>query len=126
MVTASATTPNCAPGDGSAFAVPGEIQGVSVHNDGTVSWSPDASGTGTGYDVWRESVTGQPVGGAPDGTCLADGQSSTQIDDGATPAAGDVYLYLVRPVNACGAGDWGVTSSGTPRDVPCGSGSAAP
>jgi hypothetical protein len=104
--TSSATT-------ASSFAVssdpsacsspPGGVQGVTVQpNEVTLDWSARAGATS--YDVARGQIV-DLAAAVPSG-CMGN-TSQTTWDDFDVPSSGSGYYYIVRAVNACGAGDWG-------------------
>ena len=108
---------DCAPSDGSAFALPSEIGNLGWLADGlTLAWDSDAvnSGTGTTYDLVRGDLAGLPVGNAAE-VCLDADVGSTSSQDLATPSSGFGFYYLVRGENACGSGGYGTDSFGNPR-----------
>ncbi len=94
---------------------PPAIGGVSVTGTAParVGWS--AAPSADRYDVTRGALSALAPGAY--GPCLADDLAEPFVDDGAMPAAGDGYLYLVRGVDAgCGgAGDYGSDSTGASR-----------
>ena len=86
--------------------------------DSTLSWSAPAQAGGDlapVYDVLR-SGSGSDFVSATDCLESADGSDRTAIDS-ATPPAGVIRFYLVRPLNGCGAASdgLGADSAGTPR-----------
>ena len=72
---------------------------------GNVSFSWAATPDTTGYDVVRgvlatlRSTSGDFTASVD--TCLANDTRATSSQDDATPATGNGYWYLVRPVNLC-------------------------
>nr|MCU0224915.1 hypothetical protein [Acidobacteriota bacterium] len=110
---------DCAPGDAGAWALPGEVDGLVFDADRTtLQWSSaaPACGPATVHDVYRESEGHGPPGNAPDGSCVANGETGSSASDAAIPAPGSAWRYLVRGRNACGAGPW---SAGAP-ELGCG------
>lgn len=100
---------DCAPADPAAFSVPGELEGLVFAGDKTtLNWTPAAPscGSGTVYDVFRESEGCGPVGTAPDGLCLAEGISASSFVDLDPPPPGQAWRYIIRGRNSCGAGPW--------------------
>jgi hypothetical protein len=89
---------------------------VVTQGDGvsTITWNPAAGSTSSG--VLRGLVSQLPVGpGGGDELCLQDGLQSGFTTDGQTPPVGEIYWYLIRGVNACGAGSYGsAVQSGQP------------
>jgi len=105
---------DCAPGDGTAFALPGEATGLQVGSGKTLlSWSAPVpqSGSGMLYDVMRGGLAGLPVGSAAE-VCPESGSPDTAAADAAVPEPGAGFYYLVRAANACGAGIYGTDSAG--------------
>lgn len=78
-------------------------------SDTELSWS---SVDGTGYDVpWGDVGTlrtTQSFSTSVEG-CLGNNSTFTTAAHGSTPTSGNVYWYLVRPVNCGGAGTYGTT-----------------
>jgi uncharacterized repeat protein (TIGR01451 family) len=106
---------DCAPADGTAWAVPGEATSLRfpVPSDTSqMQWEAPAvpGGTAVRYDVLRSQ--------APDfaaASCIATDQVGLSFIDETSPSG--LYTYLVRSENACG-GNPGAGSTGTPRTVP--------
>ncbi|MCP3978736.1 MAG: hypothetical protein GY716_05310 [bacterium] len=110
---------DCAPSDASAFADPLEVEGVRMYDAGRMAWyslAPPA-GSGTTFDVYRESGMSGAVGGAPDGLFFSDLSEPGWTDAGAPPS-GALLRYLVAARNSCSDGPWGDASDGAPRAVP--------
>jgi uncharacterized repeat protein (TIGR01451 family) len=104
---------DCAPGDGTAWALPGEATGVifpTPGNNATLQWSAPAAPGGTivRYDLLR-SASKSDFSSA---TCVASGVTATSGNDATVPSS--VLYYLVRSRNACG-GNLGASSGGVPR-----------
>jgi hypothetical protein len=72
-----------------------------------------ASGGAPVYDALRSLAADDFDLG---GTCLATDVGVTSAVDGGTPAAGEVFHYLVRPQNECGVGSLGAGRSGLACD----------
>jgi len=108
---------DCAPGNGTAFALPPEASGLAWSDPTTLAWSSLApmAGSGTHYDVLRGLTSEFPVGSGPSELCLAPDVASTTRTDPSAPGAGRAFYYLVRGRNACGVGTYGATSGGTQR-----------
>ncbi len=112
---------DCAAGDPTAFAMPGEIQGLTLAPDKTtLTWTSAAPGAGTGtlHDVLRGALAELPVGSGGSETCLASGIPDATASDFSIPAEAQAYWYVVRGRNACGVGTYGSQSSGAPRASP--------
>jgi hypothetical protein len=113
---------DCAPADGSAFAVPGEPLDVRVARsagEAELSWGDLAAfaGTGTTYDVASDTIARLRADRIVAAPCVQQGIPAPSFAD-ATPAAAEGLYWLVRGVNACGppAGSgWGSGSDGTPH-----------
>jgi len=111
---------DCAPSDASAWSLPAEASGlVFGADDQTLSWDALAAqaGPGTTYDLMRGSLAELPSGGGAAETCLAIDSPATQVSDDASPEIGAGFYYLVRGGNVCGAGTYGTTSGGAPRNT---------
>jgi agmatine deiminase len=109
---------DCAPDDGSAFSLPGEIEGVSLLADeSTMTWDSAASsaGSGTIYSVLRSLAAELPVGSGAGEVCEASGISETSLGGLRTPPTGRIDTYLVRGENVCGVGTYGFATDGTER-----------
>ncbi|MCU0257650.1 MAG: hypothetical protein MUF56_01320 [Solirubrobacteraceae bacterium] len=110
---------DCDDDDPGVFAIPGEVRDVRFASDHATlcftSAAPDA-GSATAHDVFRETCLPAPVGAAPDGTCVAEGEPGTEVVDATVPTPAAALLWLVRGRNACGAGSWGRDSTGTGRE----------
>ena len=116
-------TCDCAPGNGAAYDVPGEVSGVGFASGSLLSWTSwnGAAGSGTVYDLLREDLaglrSGVPVASA---ACLATGLLAAAFSDPSDPAPDGGYVYLVQARNACGTGGYGAASDGTSRThAPC-------
>lgn len=109
---------DCAINDGTAFAIPSEIDGLAWSVDtSSLSWTSDAANSGSGieYDVLRGALGDFPVGGGAQEACEGSGLTGTSLGGLPTPAAGTGDYYLVRGANACGAGTYGFDSDGLER-----------
>lgn len=109
---------DCAPSDAAAFAVPGEVIGLTMGPAASVLvWSPVAPGAGSGtvHDVLRGALQELPLESRPSDTCVASGIPAATASDGATPPPGDGFWYVVRGRNVCGAGPYGSASNGWTR-----------
>jgi hypothetical protein len=77
----------------------------------------------TGYDVVGGRISMLVASGgnfsSATETCYADNVASTSLAIAATPALGDGLWFLVRAVNACGAGSYDSGGPGqmAPRDA---------
>ncbi len=109
---------DCAAEDPGAFAVPAEVAGLELMADRvTIRWdsAAPAAGTGTLHQVLRGAIDALPPAGGAAEVCLAAGTPLTSQADTAIPPIGSGFWYLVRGVNACGAGSYGAGSNGQPR-----------
>jgi hypothetical protein len=108
---------DCLVFDPDSFAVPPEVQFLSIEPDtSTVAWvsvSP-LSGDGTFHQVLRGRLSELPVGVGASEICLESFLLSEVATDSSVPPIGDGYYYLVRGRNACGSGIYGHSSSGFP------------
>ena len=105
---------DCAPGDPSAFAVPGEVAGLHFNDSTTLSWAAPGAGSGTEAQVVRGALSELPAGGGASEACIAT-LGETSFTDAAIPDATRAFWYLVRAKNACAIGSWGWRSDGTER-----------
>jgi hypothetical protein len=114
---------DCAPADAAAYAPVVEVQQLTAAGavTTTLGWSSQASqaGSGTRYDVVSvDLATLLGTASFQGATCLANDWAASSATDsrGLGPGAG--FAYLVRAVNACGAGSYG-DGTGTPdaRDL---------
>jgi hypothetical protein len=103
---------DCAPGNSSAWATPGDVGALNVTHAPpgaggvtSLSWSaPATGGTGAGmlYDVVRSSVAADFVNA---GLCVeTDDGPNTVATDSSAPAIGAIFFYVVRPQDVCGPG----------------------
>jgi len=104
---------DCAPGDLSAWAVPGEARNFRFPtraDNSQMQWDAPTlpGGTVVLYDLVR-STTAASFAAA---TCVATGQTGLTASDPSTPVT--VFYYLVRSRNVCG-GNLGSASNDTPR-----------
>jgi len=105
---------DCAPGNGSAWELPGGLNDLLL--DGAVptrlSWSaPKSAGAAVPvYDVLRSPSPADFTAS----TCLEAGGTDRIASDAQIPST--LYAYLVRVRNACGS-NAGTRSDGTPRIV---------
>jgi photosystem II stability/assembly factor-like uncharacterized protein len=109
---------DCAPQDGGAHTIPGEITGVAWDADKqTLRWNSAAPGSGSGalHDILRGRVDELPVGGGAAETCAGSGLSADFLTEIDTPASGVARWYLVRGRNVCGDGGYGLASDLTAR-----------
>lgn len=108
---------DCAPADGTAFALPGEIRDVRFASRTSLAWAPGApsAGAGTVHDVLEGRLAELPAGSGVNEMCLANGISAATQSVGAVLSGS---YYLVRGGNACGAGSYGFTSAGAERTSP--------
>jgi hypothetical protein len=105
---------DCAPTDPDLYRVPGEVGGLMVDKGvpgASLSWTdprPQA-GPATGEDVVSGDLSDlRDTGGYSGAICLASDLPGPSYEDTRPdPAAGEARYYLVRAVNACGAGTHG-------------------
>ncbi len=106
---------DCAPGDGNVHGVPGELPPtVTLAADKeTISWDeiPEAQS----YDVYKGRTRTPFTWGL---TCHELDLATPESHDGAEPAAGEIFYYLVAAQNCFGEGTLGNHSDGTPRPGP--------
>ena len=98
----------------SDYPPPGEVQNARWTTKTTLTWDPDKS-IGS-YDVYRELVSTLP---GNFGACSQSAVPSETATDGANPAAGTGWFYLVTAKNRIGEeGTKGFRSSGAERPNP--------
>jgi putative metal-binding protein len=112
---------DCAPLDASAFGAPVEVANVSAlaGSPTTLTYSLQAIGSGTHYEIVsgllsRPSITRS----FEEDFCVAaftGGGSWTDPRPG--PPTGNGWYYLIRSVNACGAGSYGTPLRNSPRSM---------
>ncbi|MGH9798500.1 MAG: PQQ-dependent sugar dehydrogenase, partial [Candidatus Polarisedimenticolia bacterium] len=112
---------DCAPADPGAYAVPGEVAGLT-HTPAGLTWEPrsNEAGPGTTYTLVTASLEGLRRDRDFRAACtLADALPGPPFPDARSPApAGSGDLHLVRAANACGAGTFGDASfTPDPRDL---------
>jgi len=91
---------------------PPEIASIVVDADRiTLYWS--TFGPSVSYDVARGTVSGMRSGHLAQ--CVATALGEGAYMDSTSPPAGEVYYYMVRGTNECGAGPWGES----PRATAC-------
>ncbi len=114
----SGGAPDCDDADGSVWTVPGEVVNLTFGADKqTLSWdvplAPGGSASVLAYDTLRSAVASDFTGSA---VCIeSDDGPNTAAVDPALPSPGEVFHYLVRAENACGAGSLGADSTGAER-----------
>jgi len=109
---------DCDPLDHDAFAIPGEVPGLSLAADGvTLSWEPawPTAGEWTLHDLLRGRLEELPVGGGASEACVVGGLYDATTSDAALPAARRGYYYVVRAWNVCGVGTYGAGTAGLER-----------
>jgi len=108
---------DCAPLDAGSWAIPGEVAPLEWANPTLLRWTmpSPAGGPGTVSDVMRGRLGEWPVGSGAAETCLESGGHDAESTETEVPAPEAGFYYLVRGRNACGAGGYGMTSSGAPR-----------
>jgi len=110
---------DCAPLDPSASTPPGPPRELRVDLGPTSTLTWLAGSSAASHDVAGAPLDDLAQGGTGSASCLAAGVPGTSWDDaGPDPSPGQGRYYVVRAVNACGAGDWGEDGGGTPRDLP--------
>ncbi|MCP3982519.1 MAG: hypothetical protein GY716_24730 [bacterium] len=110
---------DCAPADGTAWAVPLAIQDLAVApgpgSDTLLTWSPDASsGTAFDYDILRGIGEGQFA-------CITTVNGESWTDTDPDPSPHETFYYVVRSENPCGSAVGTTEDPGAgnpPHDVP--------
>jgi hypothetical protein len=108
---------DCAPSDPTAWAMPGEIQGLRVDKAPAIRVSWTSQGSGFRYDVSTGTLADLRSSGSVAGaSCAANDLASSSWDDSRSgPSAGSGWYYITRSQNACGSGTYGKTSGGAQR-----------
>jgi hypothetical protein len=95
----------------SSPAAPASLTNLGVWPVGAdlyLDWSGD--GDATGYDVVGGRMSALRTAGGDFGSstdaCLASGHMATGLTVAGTPAPGEVFWFLVRPMNCGGSGTW--------------------
>jgi hypothetical protein len=102
---------DCAPQDGSAFALPMEVQGLRWADPTTLLWDGQP---GAAYDLASGTLASLATF-APDpgDLCVASGLVAASTQD--TTPAGEGRYFLVRATNVCGTSRWETSSQGRDR-----------
>jgi hypothetical protein len=106
---------DCAPLNNTAWGVPTEVsnlQAVDTVPTG-LSWAGQNIGTATQYAIATGTVTSAGSFSFPAGTCLPTVTTTSTTDTRTAPALGQMYYYLVKSRNVCGAGTWGTPARDT-------------
>lgn len=109
---------DCAPGDGTVFAVPGDVENlVFLPDTVTLEWDSAVPGAGssTVHQAMRGIIAELPVGAGASEICGPASIPGTTITDSGTPSPGAGFYYLVRALNSCGVGTYGKDSTGAER-----------
>ncbi|HEY3175964.1 MAG TPA: myxosortase-dependent M36 family metallopeptidase [Candidatus Polarisedimenticolia bacterium] len=105
---------DCAPSNPAVWSVPSPVRDLDLTGAGasTLGWSAPAQvgGVAIVYDVLRSDSKSSFAAAA----CVESNDSDLLAVDSGIPAPQQVYFYLIRSENTCGA-NLGATSSGTPR-----------
>jgi len=103
-----------APGSWSP-APPAEVASLVVSAPTLLSWTPQSAAA---YDVVGGSLSELHLdGGVAGATCLEEDHAAAAWEDPRPdPEPGAGNYYLVRAVKSCGAGSYGSSSSGVPRE----------
>ena len=114
---------NCTAGDicgegscsGTPITAPPETAGMVSHaNKRRIDWSPTP--LATSYHVTRGDLKRFPVGSGGGAELCFDNLLGTSVTDNTQPTSGNGVWYLSRGENSCGAGTWGTTRTGIPRN----------
>ena len=109
---------DCNDANSAVWRIPGEVIGGSIAADRmTISWIAPADLGGTPASVLYDTLRSEAVGSFTSGTVCVESNhgADTVATDGAAPALGSGFYYLIRAENACGAGSLGTRSDGTQR-----------
>jgi aminopeptidase N len=108
---------DCAPLNSGVFASPGDVAALSI-DISNLTWTSLAAqaGAGTGYDLIRGHAANLTVDGDVSGAaCESSAIGGLSLAHGADPAPGAVDYFLIRGINACDTGGYGLDSSAAPR-----------
>jgi len=91
---------DCAGGDVTTWAKPGNAADLTVTTGGAISWSAptELGGSATVYDVLRSTNPADFMSA----TCVESGDTDNVASDGLNPGSGG-YYYLIRVRNSCGS-----------------------
>jgi hypothetical protein len=107
---------DCAPQDGSAFALPLEVTGLRWAGAGALAW--DAQ-NGAACDV-TSGTFASFASFTPGDVCLGDGLTVPSVADTTPPLLpGEGRYFLVRAANVCGVSRWETSSQGRDRPSAC-------
>jgi subtilisin family serine protease len=110
---------DCAPSNGGAYDVPGEVDELGFAADKvTLSWTSlaGAAGSGTVYDVISGDLSDLRASGVIAGaSCLGSAATATTRLDPSLPGVGQGIYDLVQARNVCGLGGFGTASDLTAR-----------
>ncbi len=106
---------DCAPTDTGTSAPPGEVSLVTFSSRVALSWSPDAPGASSVYNVVRGLVSELRSHSVTSQQCITTATAATMITDADVPSLGDGFFYLVRGRNSCADGSYGKDTSGVAR-----------
>jgi len=105
---------DCAPQDGSAFALPSEVVNLGWVDASTLAWNAQG---GAAYEVMSGPLASVSVFSSdPGDLCVASVTDATSAADiTPLPAPGQGRYFLVRAVNSCGESRWETSSQGRDR-----------
>ena len=107
------TGSDCAPADGTVWAVPSPARNLQITNEpvDNLSWDAPAEPGGTAVDY--EVLRSESFDDFETATCVPY-PGYLAATDGEIPASGEVYHYLIRSINSCGE-SLGSDSADQPR-----------
>lgn len=114
---------DCAVDDPGAFAVPGEVESLTLDGGATttLSWEEQASTAGTGvvYDVVTGELADLAATGYSQTSCHDASLPQPSTTDARVPAPGAGLYHLVRGRTTCGAGTFGPGRESLDAASPC-------
>jgi hypothetical protein len=110
---------DCAPLDPTVWTTPLEVGGLVLSSPAPTRLAWAGQGTGARYDVAGGALSQmRSDGGVAGAGCLDDDLSAATAEDSRPgPEPGEGLYYIVRAENACGAGTYGASSSGSERSL---------
>ncbi|MGH9796533.1 MAG: putative metal-binding motif-containing protein, partial [Candidatus Polarisedimenticolia bacterium] len=106
---------DCAPLNRSASIIPGDVGPTlrATAGAGTFAWTPVAQANV--HNVYRGTLRSGGI--ETEASCLTSESPAPAFTDSEAPPAGGAFYYLVTGTNACGDGNPGTGSDGTPHTI---------
>jgi hypothetical protein len=108
-------TADCAPLNAGSFGMPVEVQSLDVlaTTPTQVTWTNQAIGSATQYEIATGVIATVGQVSFPAGTCLTTVSGTPAIDPRPVPSPGQAFYYMVKSRNACGPGTHGSAARDT-------------